>query len=68
MEEILEDKAKSFEVKYTFLSPFHFLFDDFEMHSHDFDFDTLRNKANAKESLRNNLDHWHYIESNPFCY
>ena len=38
----------SFEDKCTFLFPFHSLFDNFDMNSHDFDFDTLRNKAKRK--------------------
>ena len=45
--------------------PFHSLSDDFDMDSHDFDFDTLRNKANVKESLHKNLEHWHHIGANP---
>ena len=60
-----EDEAKSFKDKCTFLSPFHFLSDDFDMDSHDFDFNTLRNKANVKGSLHKNLKHWHHIEKNP---
>ena len=47
-----------------FLSPFHSLSDDFDMVSHDFDFDTLRNKAKVKESLHKNLEHWHHIGAN----
>ena len=39
--------------------------DDFDMDSHDFDFNTLRNKANVKGSLHKNLEHWHHIEKNP---
>ena len=42
MEEISENEA--FEDKCSFLSPFHFLSDDFDMDSHNFDFDILRNK------------------------
>ena len=68
MEEISKDKAKSFQDKCTFFSPFHFLSDDFDMDSHDFDFDTLRNKPNVKRSLHNNLDHWYHIDASPFCY
>ena len=48
MEEISEYEVIYFEDKCTFLSPFHFLSDDFDMDSHDLDFDTLRNKANIK--------------------
>ena len=44
--------------------PFHSLSDDFDMDSHDFDFDTLRNKANVKESLHKSLDHWRHIGAN----
>ena len=44
--------------------PFHSLSDDFDMDSHDFDFDTLRNKANVKESLHKSLDHWRRIGAN----
>ena len=47
------------------MSLFHSLSDDFDMDSHDFDFDTLRNKANVKESLHKNLEHWHHIGPNP---
>ena len=66
MEEISEDEAKPFEDKCTFLSPFHFLSNDLDMDSHDFDFDTFRNKANVKGSLYNNLDHWHNRDANAF--
>ena len=45
------------KISALFLSPFHSPSDDFDMDSHDFDFDTLRNKANAKESLHKNLKH-----------
>ena len=65
LEEISEDKAELFEDKCTFLSSFHFMPDDFDIDSHNSDFDTLRNKANIKESLRKNLEHWHYIRANP---
>ena len=34
------------------------------MDSPDFDFDTLRNKANVKGSLHKNLEHWHHTEAN----
>ena len=54
MEEIAEDEAKSFENKCAFFSPFWFLSDDFDMDSHDFDFDNFRSKANVKENLHNN--------------
>ena len=47
-----------------FLSPFDSLSDDFDMDSHGFDFDTLRNKPNVKESLQKNLEHWHHIGAN----
>ena len=47
------------------MSPFHSLSDDFDMDSHNFDFDILRNKANVKESLHKNLEHWHHIGPNP---
>ena len=39
--------------------------DNFDMNSHDIDFDTLRNKLNVKGSLRKNLEHWHHIGANP---
>ena len=45
------------------MPPFHFLSDHFDMDSGDFDFDTLRNKANVKRSLHKNLEHWHHIEA-----
>ena len=48
-----------------FLPPFHYLSDDFDMDSHDFHFDTLRNTANVKESLQKKLEHWHHIGANP---
>ena len=48
-----------------FLSSFHSLSDDFDMDSHNFDFDILRKKANVKESLHKNLEHWHHIGPNP---
>ena len=51
MEEISEDEAKSFEYMCVFLSLFHFLSDHFDMDPHDFDFNTLRNEANVKESF-----------------
>ena len=44
---------------------FYSLSDDFDMDSHNFDFDILRNKANVKESLHKNLEHWHHIGPNP---
>ena len=47
------------------MSPFYSLSDDFDMDSHNFDFDILRNKANVKESLHKNLEHWHHIGANP---
>ena len=49
MEEISEDEAKSFEGKCTFLS------DYFDMDSGNFDFDTLKNKANVKGSLQKQI-------------
>ena len=55
MEEISEDEAKSFEGKCTFLSSFHFLSDYFDMDSGNFDFDTLKNKANVKGSLQKQI-------------
>ena len=64
-EEILEDDAESFEDKSTFLSSFHFMPDDFDIVFHNSDFNTLRNKANVKESLRKKLKHWHHIGANP---
>ena len=64
MEEKSEDEAESFEDKCTFLSLFHFLSGDFDIDSHDFDFDTLRNKANVKENLHQNLEHWHQTGAN----
>ena len=54
MEEISEDEAESFEDKCTFLSSLHVMPDDFDIDSHNSDFDTLRNKANVKGSLRKN--------------
>ena len=65
MEEISEDEAESFEDKSAFLSSFHFMPDDFDIYSHNSDFDTLRNKANVKGSLRKNLGYWHHIDANP---
>ena len=65
MEEISEDEAESFEDKSTFLSSFHFMPDNFDIDSHNSDFDILRNKANVKVSLRKNLEHWHHIGANP---
>ena len=49
----------------VFLSPFHFLSDDFDMDPHDFDLDTLSNKPNVKGTLNKNLDHWNHIGANP---
>ena len=65
MEEISEDEAESFEDKSTLMSSFHFMPDDFDTDSHNSDFETLRNKANVKGSLRKNLEHWHHIGANP---
>ena len=65
MEEISEDEAESFEDKSTFLSSFHFMPDDFDIDSHNSDFDILRSRANVKVSLRKNLEHWHHIGANP---
>ena len=39
------------KISALFLSPFHSLSNDFDMDSHNFDFDILRNKAYVKESL-----------------
>ena len=50
-----------------FFVTFFSLSDDFDMDSDDFDFGTLRNKANVKESLHKNLEHWPPIGANP-CY
>ena len=47
------------------MSPFYSLSDEFDMDSHNFDLDILRNKANVKESLHKNLEHWHHIGANP---
>ena len=65
MDEISEDEAESFEDKCIFLSPFHFLSDDFDMDPHDFDFGTSRNKANIKGRLHKNFEHWYHIDVNP---
>ena len=48
-----------------FLSPFHSLSGDFDFDSHNCDFDILRKKANVKENLHKNLEHWHHIGPNP---
>ena len=47
------------------MSSFHSLSNDFDTDSHNFDFDILRKKANVKESLHENLEHWHHIGPNP---
>ena len=47
------------------MSTFYSLSDDFDMDSHNFDFDALRNKANVKESLHKKLKHWHHIGGTP---
>ena len=47
------------------MSLFHSLSDDFDMDSHNFDFDTLRNESNAKESFHKNLENWHHAGANP---
>ena len=65
MEGTSEDEAESFKDKCTFLSSFQFMPDNFDMNSHDFDFHTLRNKANVRESLRKILEHWHHVGANP---
>ena len=65
MEEIPGNEAKSFEDKCIFLSPDHSLPDNLDMDSPDFDFETLRNKANVKENLHKNLEHWQHISANP---
>ena len=39
------------------MSLFHSSSDDFDMDSHDFDFDTLRKKTNVKGSLHKSLEH-----------
>ena len=48
-----------------FFVTFYSLSDDFDTDSHDFEFDTLRNKANVKEHLHKNLEYWHHIGANP---
>ena len=65
MEEISEDETESFEDMSTFLSSFHFMPDDFDIVSHNSDFDTLRNKVNVIGSLQKNLEHLHHIGANP---
>ena len=65
MEEISENETESSKDKCTFLPPFHSLPDDFDTNFHNFAFDILRNKANVKESLDRNLEHWHHIGLNP---
>ena len=65
MAEISEDEAESFGDKCTFESSFHFMPDDFDMNSNDFDFEILRNKGNVKVSLRKNLEHMHHIGASP---
>ena len=65
MEEISEDIAKSFKDKCTFLSPFQFLSDDFDIDCHDFNFNTLRKNANIKGSSHKNLEHYCHIDPNP---
>ena len=66
MEEISEDEAESFEDKCTFLSSLHVMPDDFDIDSHNSDFDTLRYKVIVKRNLGKNLKHWHHIGANPF--
>ena len=53
------------KISALFLSPFHSLPGDFDTDSHNFYLDILRNKANVKESLHKNLEHWHHIGPNP---
>ena len=68
MEEISEDEAESFEDNYTFLSSLHFMPDDFDIDSHNSDFDNLRNKANVKGSLRKKLRTLASYRRKSFCY
>ena len=65
MEGISEDEAGSCEDKCAFLSSYQLLSDNFDVDSHNSDFDPLRNKTNVKGSLRNNLEHLHHIGTNP---
>ena len=55
MGEISENEVWSFKEKRTFLSPFYALSDDFDMGSHDFNFDTLGKKANIKANIKESL-------------
>ena len=41
------------------------LSDDFDMDSHNFDFDILSNKANVKQNLHKNLEQWHHVGAKP---
>ena len=43
----------------------HSLSDDFDMDSHNFDFDILRKKAKCKRKLTQKLVYWHHIDANP---
>ena len=49
------------------MSTFHSLSDDFDMDSHNFDFDALISmlKADVKESLHKKFKHWHHIGGTP---
>ena len=38
--------------------------DDFDMDSHEFNLDTLKNKVKVKGSFRKNLEHWYQIGAN----
>ena len=53
------------KISALFCHLFHSLSDDFDMDSQDLVLDTLRNKANVKESLHKNLEHWHHMGTNP---
>ena len=68
LEEISENEAESFGVKCTFLSSFHFMPEDFDIDSHDFDFDTLRDKTNVKRYLPNKFKALASYRRKSFCY
>ena len=50
MEEISEDEAESFEDKCTFLSSLHVMPDDFDIDSHNSDFDIVSPLTATKNS------------------
>ena len=68
MEEISEDEAESFEDKCTFLSSLHVMPDDYDIDSHNSDFDKVIVQSNRKTKLRKKFKTLAPYRRKSFCY